>query len=146
MSITSVGTEAVLEKGQSTNQLLKSYLDLVSFRHKVLSENIANLNTPGYKANEVGMPKKFADLVHAEVKHKKITLSTTSEKHLKGKSETQGSFASHKLKDPYEVKLNGNNVSIAQQMSKLSQNNTNYETALKAYQSGHNLMAAVHGK
>src|SRR5687768_11500491 len=27
---------------QSTNNLLKSYLDLVSFRHKVLSENVAN--------------------------------------------------------------------------------------------------------
>ena len=49
-------------KKHTTNDLFKSYLELSSFRHKVLSQNISNVNTPGYKADEVTMPDDFDGL------------------------------------------------------------------------------------
>lgn len=143
--LASAPTKGVKDK-KSTNDLLKDYLDLASFRHRVLSENVANVNTPGYKANEVEMPKKVSDLAQVQTRYRKIPLVMTSMRHIRGKDEGGGRFAAHKLKDPYEVKLNGNNVSMAQQMSKLSQNNSSYNTALKAYQSNYGLIDAVNGK
>ena len=34
-------------------ELLKQSIDALSLRHKVVSQNLANLNTPGYRAKEV---------------------------------------------------------------------------------------------
>jgi flagellar basal-body rod protein FlgB len=74
-------------------------------------------------------------------------MKLTSSKHINSKrSSVSGKFSSHKLKDPYEVKPNGNNVSIAQQMLKLSQNQQDYNAALKSYSATNNLLSSVIGK
>ena len=135
------------KKPATTNELIHSYLDLASFRHKVLSQNIANLNTPGYKADEVDIPKTINGLADRQkLKRKSISLATTSSKHMVGRNHSNNKFATQKLKDPYEIKPNGNNVSLAQQITKISQNQTGYDTAIKAYSSNNSLISTVLGK
>jgi len=130
-----------------TNDLLKSYLEIGSFRHKVLTQNIANVNTPGYKADEVTSPTQYDDFTDSSGNSRKVSLKVTSGKHINNKSSSgSGKLSSHKLKDPYEVKPNGNNVSIAQQMLKLSQNQQDYNAALKSYSATNNLISSVIGK
>lgn len=131
----------------STNELVKSYLELTSFRHKVLSENLANINTPGYKAQEVDAPKEYSDLTGREKATRNIKLTRTVSNHIDGgQQRSSGKFASRKLKDPYEVKPNGNNVSLAQQMTKVSQNQQDYNAAVKGYAVMNSLVPAVLGK
>lgn len=134
------------EKRYQTNDLFKSYLDATSFRHKILSQNIANLNTPGYKADEVEIPTKYDVLIGEKKKIKRVSLAITSKKHIIGRSKPAGRFESHKLKDPYEIKPNGNNVSLAQQMTKLSQNQQDYNAAVKGYAATNALLSTALGK
>lgn len=134
------------KKKATTNDLVRSHLNLVSFRHKVLSENLANLNTPGYKANEVAMPSTVEELAAGSKGHKRITLKTTSARHLRGNHSSDSKYTAHKLQDPLEVKQNGNNVSLAQQVNKLSQNQTAYDTGLKISASTNSLISTILGK
>jgi flagellar basal-body rod protein FlgB len=39
--------------GKSGIPLLKKFLDLSSFRHKLVSGNIANVSTPGFKSSDI---------------------------------------------------------------------------------------------
>jgi len=130
----------------TTNELMKSYLELTSFRHKVLSQNLANVNTPGYKAEEVDAPKEYSDLTGKGKAARGVRLARTADNHIDGGQKSGGKFSSHKLKDPYEVKPNGNNVSLAQQMTKVSQNQQDYNAAVKGYAVMNSLVSAVLGK
>lgn len=50
--------------GRSGIPLLKKYLDISSFRHKLISGNIANVSTPGFKSSDIdfhGELKKAID-------------------------------------------------------------------------------------
>jgi flagellar basal-body rod protein FlgB len=134
------------EKNTTTNDLMKSYLELTAFKHKVLSENIANINTPGYKAEDVDNPKDYSDLSEKGRSNRVLKLARTSDNHIADTKRSSGKLSSHKLKDPYEVKPNGNNVSLAQQMTKLSQNQQDYNAAVKGYAVMNSLVSAVLGK
>ena len=129
-----------------TNDLFKSYLEASSFRNKILSQNVANINTPSYKADEVAMPSSIEELVGEGKTTHKVRMNVTSRKHLGGAAGAEGKFSSHKLKDPDEVKKNGNNVSMRQQMTKLAQNKTDYSAAVKAYATINSLYSSVIGK
>lgn len=133
-------------KKYRTNYLFKSYLELSAFRHKTLAQNVANINTPGYKADEVEMPDKFNDLFGKVGTLKKIILTRASSKHISRSKGSDKKFSSYKLKDPYEIKKNGNNVSTAQQMSKISQNKNDYNVAVKGYVTLNSLYGTLVGK
>jgi len=132
-------------KNASINKLLHSYLNLASLRHKTLSENVANLNTPGYTANEVRMPHNMEQLMGKQNGRRPVSLRLTSSKHMVGRKVITGSGAVEKLQDPFEIKPNGNNVSLAQQMAKISQNELEYQKALTAYQGLNSLTPAILG-
>ncbi len=134
------------ESKSTTNEMLKSYLEVSSFRNKVLSQNVANINTPGYKADEVNMPEKYEDLSSDGGKNTRIGMKVTSYRHISGTNAPQGKLSSHKLKDPDEIKKNGNNVSMRQQMAKISQNKNDYTAAVKAYATSNSLYSSVLGK
>lgn len=133
------------ESKSTTNEMLKSYLEVSAFRNKVLSQNVANINTPGYKADEVSMPEKYEDLSDGG-KSTRIAMKVTSYKHISGTNAPQSKLSSHKLKDPDEIKKNGNNVSMRQQMAKISQNKNDYNAAVKAYATSNALYSSVLGK
>lgn len=133
------------ESKATTNEMLKSYLEVSAFRNKVLSQNMANINTPGYKADEVSMPEKYEDL-SGDGRSARLGMKVTSYKHISGTNAPQGKFSSHKLKDPDEIKKNGNNVSMRQQMAKISQNKNDYTAAVKAFATSNALYSSVLGK
>jgi flagellar basal-body rod protein FlgB len=138
---------SINNKKPTTKDLLQIHLELVSYRHKVLSDNIANLNTPGYEAKEVSMPTTLSDLAAAgNGGYKKIAMRLTSYKHISGHANADNKFSSHKLKDPLERKKNGNTVSLAQQINKISQNQSAYDTSLKISASSNSLISTVLGK
>lgn len=130
----------------TTNELFKAALERSSFRHKTLSENMANVNTPNYKAKEVADAVEYEDLVGEGRTIRKVRMKRTSRRHIVGKNNESGRFQSEKLKDPFEIKPNGNNVSTVQQMTKLSQNQQDYNAAVKSYATTNALISAVLGR
>lgn len=130
-------------KKHNINDLLKLSLEHSAFRHKVIAENIANISTPGYKAREVPAPNKLSDLIGTNGSRHRFFMANTSSRHMRRSQGKRGKFRSYKLKDPYETKKNGNNVSMIQQNSKALENKTNYLTALRSYTALNSLFGTI---
>lgn len=45
------------------NTNLESYMDLLSFRQKLVASNIANIDTPGYKTKDIDFQFEFQSLL-----------------------------------------------------------------------------------
>jgi flagellar basal-body rod protein FlgB len=99
-------------------------LDYHAERHNVLASNIANANTPGFQ------PKELLR-VEANEFHGTLQLARTEQAHLRA----DGMDAIHDLTvvpDESAVGgLDGNNVSIEREMSKLEANDMRFQGAAK---------------
>ena len=124
-SITEPTQAAVLEKGIYASSL----------RHKVLSNNIANVNTPKFKRSDVSfegyLQSSMAD------NGKKLPLVRTNEKHLNA---SNGFTAlSVDTQSAYSVRTDGNNVDIDSEMAEMAKNTIYYDAVtqqLSRYYSG----------
>jgi flagellar basal-body rod protein FlgB len=98
----------VMNNNLSQVGLLTRILDTSSMRHRVIAQNIANVNTPGYSRLEL----TFEDQLTAELQGAsgrpvpRIVASTTN-----------------------EPRADGNNVSLEQEISDLNKNTLLYNTA-----------------
>ncbi|WP_100330906.1 flagellar basal body rod protein FlgB [Bacillus xiapuensis] len=99
------GTFTALEKG----------LNYSALKQKTISNNIANADTPNYKAKDVSFKKVFADTLHDT-----ITAHRTDARHFAFKG-TGGEGAVVTQKNQ-SFNQNGNGVDIDKEMSSLAQN------------------------
>lgn len=100
------------------SELLYQKLNYTSERQKVISTNIANINTPEYKTKDLS----FEDHLN-KIKSNDLKLTTTHKNHIPFSSQTN-SLSPMKL---YEVENleeqnDGNNVSLDKQISEMSKN------------------------
>ncbi len=113
-----------LQSSQSVASDLSDTLNLrlryLSQNQSVISQNLANANTPGYKSMELISP----DYSSATGNNGKLIV--TSPMHIGGIGKQTG-FKLTKQKNAYETAPNGNNVSVEEQMLKMSQNSTKYQ-------------------
>jgi flagellar basal-body rod protein FlgB len=107
--------------------MLERSLDLRSLQHRVLSSNIANLDTPNYKAFEL--------VVEEEINRERelprnIRLVRTHSNHFPIKA-TPMDNVKLKAADPPEFSLrgDGNTVNVDRTMGKLAENTILYKTA-----------------
>lgn len=101
------------------NQLEKS-LDAAWLRNEVISQNIANADTPGYKRKEV----QFEDFLTSEMKNSRIS---------KGQSRLSDNGGMKVVEDHanYSYRLDGNNVDIEQEMAQMAMNTLRYNTLIQ---------------
>ncbi|UCC43434.1 MAG: flagellar basal body rod protein FlgB [Candidatus Zixiibacteriota bacterium] len=106
----------------------KAFLDLAAYRHKLISGNIANASTPGYRARDIDFKAEFERLT-GEASNLKGT--TTHRAHLPtGRND----------KRPPEVKLEPaekgsvNSVDIDREISNLAQNELLFTTGARLLQ------------
>ena len=113
---------AQVANADALTDALSLKMKYLSANQSTISKNLANSNTPGYKAMELKEPKYG----HG----KGLTLATTSPMHLGGAGSGGGAnFKTVKQKDTYETAPNGNNVSIEDQMVKMNANNMEHQAA-----------------
>jgi flagellar basal-body rod protein FlgB len=106
---------------------LQKSLNAGSLRHKVLTSNIANIDTPNYKAFEVVMDDVRK---HNQRVKQPIELVCTQSRHLSGR---------HSSSSPIKIKTvdssgnnfraDGNTVDLDRTMGKLAENTLLYRTA-----------------
>ena len=106
------------------NTMLKSHMKYMSERQGVLAQNIANIDTPGYKARDVKKPD-FSKM--AEATNKRLEMRITSPKHLNGTLGAGSSFDTIKTKDTFETSPTKNNVVLEDQMAKVSDTGSQYQ-------------------
>jgi len=116
-------------KPSSVTQNLFDNLNYRAERQKVISSNIANINTPNYKTKELA----FQSALDNKVKERDLELYTTDKRHISLNENEESKKSSMNL---YEVENlqeqnDGNNVSLDHQMSEMSKNTTLFQ-ALQA--------------
>ncbi|MBF0558944.1 MAG: flagellar basal body rod protein FlgB [Nitrospirae bacterium] len=88
-------------------RILESMMDVAAFRHKVLTSNIANADTPGYKAKDIS----FQDAMNNAISND-------------GKSQYNIYEAGTTMSE-----RDGNTVNIDIEMAKVAENTLLYDTA-----------------
>lgn len=114
-------------------------------RQKVISQNVANADTPGYMSQDL---KKvdFSKLVENISKNKMhITMETSNPMHQLAPDQTPNPKMA-KSKEPYEVKPDGNSVVLEEQMVKASDVQMNYSMMLNLYRDTADMIKTSLGK
>jgi flagellar basal-body rod protein FlgB len=108
-----------------TISTLENALTYSSTKQKVISDNIANVDTPNYKAKNVSFKVAFDDALTQTLKTNK-----TNQKHIDFKSKTiSPSFILHTK--PVSYNESGNSVDIDKEMADLASNQIYYNLHLE---------------
>jgi len=100
-----------------TRGLAKS-LDAAALRQKVTAQNIANLNTPGYKRSYVVFSEELSKA------REKLSLKTTDPRHLPGRD--SGGEPRVQVERSTSRRSDGNNVDLDQEMLDMVTNQLRY--------------------
>ena len=105
--------------------LLQKALDFRVARHNVLASNIANVETPGYKARDLVFEKALGQALKA---HQPGPLTVTHAKHLDGRNITPLELVQPKsIRSGSPVgSLDGNTVDMEREMAKLAENQIDF--------------------
>ena len=98
-------------------------------RHAVIADNIANADTPGYKAQDL---KPFSEV---------FSQSVREGKNIKQMGSDMTAMPTSDIASP-----NGNNVSLEQQMMLSAQNKADHDMALAVYKKTLDMMKMAIGK
>lgn len=123
-------------------QALKSKMQWHQVRQGVLAENVANADTPQYRAKEV---KNYSFGDHLD--RQTLGLQTTSTKsgHITSvMSATSG--AKLEKRDMFEITPSGNNVVLEEQMMKVTENQMDFQAASTLYSRGLGLIRTALAK
>lgn len=108
------GTISNLEKG----------LSYATTKNKAIAQNIANVDTPGYKTKDVDFKTVFADAQRAEIKSYKSDV-----KHFDFSITSQGSGVYSNV--DWSTRSNGNAVNMDSEQAKLAENTIYYNALIE---------------
>ncbi|WP_040608972.1 flagellar basal body rod protein FlgB [Pseudooceanicola batsensis] len=119
-----------------------SFFDLASrrmnwlgARQQVIAQNVANSDTPGYKARDVS---NFAEVLRGAGG---AGVRTTDSRHIGGVG--GGAIDGVNIREDegaHEVSLDGNSVALEQQSIKAAEISENYRLAAQLYRKGHEML------
>jgi flagellar basal-body rod protein FlgB len=107
--------------------ILVQKMSYLNQKQAVLAENVANVDTPGYKQLDV-KPFTFGDAM----RHASIGMATTDPHHMIPASLAGVNAQTFQTKDG-EVLPSGNTVDIEQQMMEVSKTASDYQAAASMY-------------
>lgn len=107
-------------------------MDWAAQRQKVLSQNVANADTPNYRPKDV-KELNFKDVLrHTGVAP--VPVARTNPNHLKGTIPEQDHFRALGERKTFEESPDGNQVVIEEQMQKVGDTRAEYNTAVTLIQ------------
>ena len=103
-------------------------LDLMSSRQSVISSNIGNLDTPGFKASEIDFQGQLREALGSKGQ---LKLQATNEKHFGPKTSNISSLSADPFEEEDAAKSNGNNVDVDKEMAKMAENQIFYNAVIQ---------------
>ncbi len=125
--------------------MLKTRLQWAQERQRVLAENVANADTPKYRARDLAPLKFEASTELAAAPGAGVTLTRTASGHIAGTGENGSSFRTAS-RGPYDVRPTGNSVNLEQEMMKVAANQMDYQAATALYTRSLGLLKTALGK
>jgi len=101
-------------------------LQLRSRRSSILAANIANADTPDYKARDMDFRAMLQDVESAQ--HKRFEMSSTHNRHLSAGQVSANPNIGYR--NPLHPSLDGNTVDSHVEQAKFSENAVQYQTSL----------------
>ena len=117
--------------------VVKRRLAWLGHRQEVLAQNIANSDTPGYKARDL-KALKFKDLVRNQ--SPTIRMAVTAGSHLTGIPKRTTEFKVETDRLPFETSPNGNSVVLEEQMAKISETGISHRLTTELYKKHLNML------
>ena len=111
-------------------ELVHHALDAASMQHMALSNNIANVDTPGFKRSEVVFSEKLRSAIEAKAQaNGTLEMARTDDKHIATDLDQDLSSIKPELVQQYQTSFRNdqNNVDIDVEMAKLAQNTVIYQ-------------------
>src|SRR3569623_1376271 len=112
--------------------MLRSRMGYLSDKQRVISENVANASTPGYKPQDL---KPFSFEAHVQAASGPGSMAVTQPNHMTPPGAKRGSPAAKPVntKDS-ETTMDGNSVVLEEEMMKLTDARMDYDAAVGFYQ------------
>ncbi|HAV49100.1 MAG TPA: flagellar biosynthesis protein FlgB [Brevundimonas sp.] len=114
--------------------MLRSRMGHLGERQRLIAQNVANSDTPGYVAHDLALPKDFASAMTA----RPVTLARTQAGHIAPPS-LAARYSAVEAPDS-ETTLDGNSVVVEEQMLKMTESRMAYEAAIGFYQKSMTLL------
>ena len=112
--------------------LLRARLDQLSERQRLISENIANASTPGYRPRDLDTAG-FERLLARAANGATLNMEQTSAAHMAPGGSAQVRVVT---RDDSETTIDGNAVVLEEQMARAAETRMAFETSLALYQKG----------
>jgi flagellar basal-body rod protein FlgB len=127
-----------------TVTILEKALDLRSKKHNVIASNIANMDTPDYKAFDLIIEK---ELQKGTGKGNRISLNKTDTAHIQSRrSKADGVSVQIGDTQGFSLRGDGNTVDIDKQMANMAENTLMYKAAAQMiYKKFQGLKSAIQG-
>lgn len=127
----------------SMNNLLQNALSASSTRQKTIANNIANIDTPNYKAKKT----IFTHELNRAMENEKIKSYRTDHRHIPFKHEhLSGESAIVVTRKDTQMNHNGNNVDIDVEMAELAKNQIYYNALIDRLNGRFNSIRTVLGR
>lgn len=114
--------------GDSTISVAREWLSGLSRRQEAISENIANIDTPGYRAREV----PFESELKRAVGRSNVGLATTDSRHITTGGRVRDQLGLQQAQELTSSRLDENNVDIDQEMVSMAETQARYQAAASA--------------
>ncbi len=126
-------------------QAINAKMSYLAERQKVISQNVANADTPGYMSQDL-RKVDFSKMVENISKSKMhVTMEENNPAHMAAPDQSPNP-KSAKSKTPYEVKPDGNSVVLEEQMVKASDVQMNYALMANLYRDAADMIRTSLGK
>lgn len=114
----------------SAFDLMATRLDYLKQRHAVVAHNVANADSPGFKASDL---QGFEKAIKGEVGVRPVFVNVTNQAHIATSNKGSDSFAENKRVQSYEVVPTGNSVVLEEQMMKVAEISSDYQLITNLY-------------
>jgi|TARA_B110000438_G_C15729924_1_gene613774 flagellar basal-body rod protein FlgB len=114
--------------GDRVPLVLKKNLDFQSERNLLISSNITNMNTPGYKAKDLNFKDQLQDAIDLG---NQLSVRTTDKNHMGPSKKSLKSLEPDIFEEKDAARSDGNNVNIDKEMIKLSENQIMYNATIQ---------------
>lgn len=111
--------------------MLKSRMRFLEARQKVLAENVANAETPGFRARDLREPS-FRELMTASGGGSGMGVATTSPMHIAGSGSGDANFGSRRA-ETFETTPDRNSVVLEDEMMKVAETQQDYQLVSMLY-------------
>lgn len=122
--------------------MLKTRMRWLETRQRLLAENVANAETPGYRGRDL----KQQDFTRQLQAATSVQMISTNNGHLAGVTQNDPSFAAADRTQSFEVTPRGNSVSLEDEMMRIAQNQMDHQTAATLYSRSLGLIKTAIGK